>query len=101
MFFMPGTRMLFGDAKTSCDGKCHLREYLQKELVLIHLEQPSKLPWRHGSRLRLEPIILLRLHAILNLSLLTAESRAPVAILLFYSTLMLDKLLFRHRFTSQ
>lgn len=21
MFFMPGTRMLFGDAKTSCDGK--------------------------------------------------------------------------------
>ena len=31
MFFMPGTRMLFGDAKTSCDGKCHLREYLLKE----------------------------------------------------------------------
>jgi NAD(P) transhydrogenase len=21
MFYMPGTKMLFGDAKTSCDGK--------------------------------------------------------------------------------
>lgn len=21
MFFMPGTKMLFGDAKTTCDGK--------------------------------------------------------------------------------
>jgi hypothetical protein len=24
MFYMPGTKMLFGDAKTSCDGKISL-----------------------------------------------------------------------------
>lgn len=24
MFYMPGTRMLFGDAKSSCDGKSRL-----------------------------------------------------------------------------
>lgn len=76
MFFMPGTRMLFGDAKTSCDGKCHLHEYLQKEMVLIHFKQPSKLPWRHGSRLRLEPIILLRLHAMFEF-LLNCEISCP------------------------
>jgi len=25
MFYMPGTKMLFGDAKDTCDGKCHCR----------------------------------------------------------------------------
>lgn len=30
MFFMPGTRMLFGDAKTSCDGKSYTTFMLYK-----------------------------------------------------------------------
>lgn len=54
MFFMPGTRMLFGDAKTSCDGKFYISISVQQTIFLTH-PQLLNLPWRHGNRLREEP----------------------------------------------
>jgi NAD/NADP transhydrogenase beta subunit len=39
MFYMPGTKMLFGDAKDSCDGK--LLGYVEAVLLITHLFQPS------------------------------------------------------------
>jgi NAD(P) transhydrogenase len=38
MFYMPGTKMLFGDAKDSCDGK--LRGYLDVVSV-THITLPA------------------------------------------------------------
>ena len=35
MFYMDNTKMLFGDAKDSCNGKCKLKGYIS-EIVLIN-----------------------------------------------------------------
>lgn len=50
MFYMPNTKMLFGDAKTTCDGKylfscnCHLSFYADNVTTAIKssLDQKTK-----------------------------------------------------------
>jgi hypothetical protein len=45
MFYMPGTKMLFGDAKDTCDGK---QFFFLVKYLLINVNQPSSEAWRRG-----------------------------------------------------
>jgi hypothetical protein len=44
MFYMPGTKMLFGDAKTSCDGKSFgmLKPILTAAAIKKALDEKAK-----------------------------------------------------------
>lgn len=46
MFYMPGTKMLFGDAKDSCDGELTLFEYPRAEADLINVAIKTTLETR-------------------------------------------------------
>jgi hypothetical protein len=55
MFYMPGTKMLFGDAKDSCDGK--LPGYMEAVLLTAHPFQPSNKASRRETETELLSVV--------------------------------------------
>ena len=57
MFFMPGTKMLFGDARETCEGTCAPRPLAPRRSVRlgVHSSGPSLQRSRRGSRRESRP----------------------------------------------
>jgi len=49
MFFMPGTKMLFGDAKTTCDGKSDIYVSVQGAMLISFAQRLNEL-WTRNRR---------------------------------------------------
>ena len=50
MFYMPGTKMLFGDAKDTCDGKQPLALCNQNRCLTTFVLKRSSVGWKHATK---------------------------------------------------